>query len=99
MIDSLRDIEDNKFWKHIYVLLVALFSSLKALRLCDTNFSGMDKIYYQVHCACTAVAKSVALLNDETLFSQIAKERIEIMASEIDEVFCADKKCIGMIEL
>ncbi len=74
MIDSLRDIEDNKFWKHIYVLLVALFSSLKALRLCDTNFSGMDKIYYQVHCACTAVAKSVALLNDETLFSQLPKK-------------------------
>ncbi len=71
VIKAVRDTEDNNFWKHIYVLLCALFSSLKALRLHNTNVSGMDKIYYLVHRACAAVAKSVAVLNDETLFGTI----------------------------
>ncbi len=34
----------------------------------------MDKIYYFVHHACAAVAKSVAVLNDETLFGPIKIE-------------------------
>ncbi len=59
----------------------------------------MDKIYYLVHCAKAAVAKSVAVLNDETLFGPISEDRIKIMASEVDEVFIGDDKCIGMIEL
>ncbi len=91
MIEAVIDIED-KFWKCIYVLLCALFFSLKALRLSDTSFPGMNKIYYFVHCACAAVA-------DETLFGPIVKDRFEIMASEADEVFGDNHKCIGMIEL
>ncbi len=54
-----------------YVLLHALFSSLKALRLCDDNNPGMDKIYYFVDCAHAAIAKSVAVLDDETLFGPL----------------------------
>ncbi len=42
---------------------------------------------------------SVAVLNDETLFGPIANNRIEIMASEANEVFGGNNKCIGMIEL
>ncbi len=99
MIQAVRDIEDSNFWKHIYVLLCALFTSLKILRLCDTNFLSRDKICYFVHHACATLAKSVAVLNDETLFGPIAKDRIEIMASEADEVFGGDDKCIDMIEL
>ncbi len=99
MNETIRDIEDKNFWKQFFVLLGALFSSLKSLRLCDINFPGMDKIYYFVHCACAAVAKSVAVLNDETFFGPIVKDRIEIMASKADEVFGGDDKCIGMIEL
>ena len=59
----------------------------------------MDKIYYFVHCARAAVAKSVAMLNNETLFGPISEDNIEIMASEADEVFGGDDKCIDMIEL
>ncbi len=99
MIEAVRDIKDNKFWKRIYFLLRALFSSLKALQLCDTNFPGMDKIHYFVHRARAAVAKSVAVLNDETLFGPIAEDNIEIMAPEANEVYGSDDKCIGMIEL
>ncbi len=99
VIEAVREIEDNKFWKRIYFLLRALFSSLKALQLCNTNFPRMDKIYYFVHRARAAVAKSVAVLNNETLFGPIAEDNIEIIASEADEVFGSDDKCIGMIEL
>ncbi len=69
--------------------------SLKALRLCETNFPGMDKIYYLVHCACTTVAKSVAVLNDETLFGPIAQDSITIMVSEADEVFGVTIKALA----
>ncbi len=98
-IEAVRDIEDNDFWKHIYVLLCALFSSLKALRLCDTNYPCMDKIHYLVHCACATVAKSIAVFNDETLFGPIAQDSIEVMAFEADKVFGRNDIGIGMIEL
>ncbi len=64
-----------------------------------SNFPGIDKIYYFVHCAHAGVAKFVAVLNDETLFGPIDEDRIEIMAYEADEVFGGDDKYIGMIEL
>ncbi len=76
-----------------------MFSSLKALWLCDTNFPGMDKIYYLVYCARAAVAKSEDILNDEKLFGPIAQHNIDVMASEEDEVFGCDDKGISMIEL
>ncbi len=91
MIEAVRDIEENNFWKQIHVLLCALFSSLKVLRLCDTNFPGMDKIYYFIYCANAVAAKSVAVLNDEILFGPIAKDWIEMIM--------VDYECIGILEL
>ena len=65
------DIQDDKFWKCIYVLLRAVFPALKALCYCDANKPAMDKIFYLSHRTTTAIENSIDSLNDEDLFGSI----------------------------
>lgn len=45
---AIRDIENDSFFKAVYVLSRAVFPALRALCLCDTNTPRMDKILYLV---------------------------------------------------
>lgn len=72
IIEAIKDIEGIDFWKHIYFVPQALFPALKALWFFDTNFPGMDKIYYLIHSARCVIAKLVALLRNENLFAPTA---------------------------
>jgi hypothetical protein len=43
---AIRDIEDKKFWKCLYVILQCVFPALRALRFCDASRPVMDKIFF-----------------------------------------------------
>jgi hypothetical protein len=45
---AVHDIEDDKFWKCLYVLLRAVYPALRALRYCDSNLPVMDKISFRL---------------------------------------------------
>jgi hypothetical protein len=71
---ALHDIQDNKFWKCLYVLLRAVFPALWALRYCDSNTPVMDKIYFLSHRTTAAIQKSQEFFEEVGLFSTAQKE-------------------------
>ena len=64
------DVENEKFWKGLYILLRAVFPALRALRYCDSNTPVMDKIYFLSHRTTTAIAQSKEFLDNEDLFGE-----------------------------
>ncbi len=99
VIEAFRDIEDGDLWKQIYFILCDMFLALKSLQLCDTNYPGMDKIYYYVRSTQASIAKSVTLLNDKNFFPLIAHDNIETLAFKEEEVFGCNDNSIRMIKL
>lgn len=71
---AVHDIMNERFWQAIYYLLRAVYPALLALRLCDSNRPGMDKIYYLVHRATESMTKSVQYLNDESIYGELADD-------------------------
>jgi hypothetical protein len=71
---ALHDIQDNKFWKCLYVLLRAVFPALWALRYCDSNTPVMDKIYFLSHRTTAAIQKLQEFFEEVGLFSTAQKE-------------------------
>ncbi len=65
---AIQDIEDEVFWKAIYILLRTVFPALKALRYCDSNIPTMDKLFHLVKRAEDAILSSTNDLDDETSF-------------------------------
>ena len=43
---AVQDIENPDFWKCLYIILRAVFPTLRLLRYCDKSKPAMDKIYY-----------------------------------------------------
>jgi hypothetical protein len=68
---AVQDINDENFWKCMYILLCAVFPALRALRYCDSNTPCMDKIYYLSHRTMVAIKNSQDDLNDERLFGSL----------------------------
>ncbi len=62
------DIQDDKFWRRMYVLLRAVFPALKALRYCDSSQPMMDKLYFLTHKTTQALKNSEQYFNDRELF-------------------------------
>ena len=73
-VRAAEDIENNSFWKQIYILLRSLFPALLLLRHADSNCPGMDKLYYLTHRTTITLYKSEDSLDDEDLFPSYVEE-------------------------
>jgi hypothetical protein len=65
---AVHDIKDDKFWKCIYLLLCAVFPTLRLLCYCDKNKPAMDTIFFLSHRTTLALEKLEEFLNDRNLF-------------------------------
>ena len=72
---AIRDIEDKKFWKCLYILLHCVFPALRALRFCDASRPVMDKIFFLSHRTTEAIIRSQEVLNDPNLFGALKMDR------------------------
>ncbi len=72
---AIRDIEDKKFWKCLYVILRCVFPALRALRFCDASRPVMDKIFFLSHRTTEAIIRSQEVLNDPNLFGSLKMDR------------------------
>ncbi len=68
---AVRDIEDDKLWKCMYILLCSVFPTLRALPYCDASKPSMDKIFFLSHRTTQAIEKSKEFLDDESLSGSI----------------------------
>jgi hypothetical protein len=68
---AVQDINDDNFWKCMYILLHAVFPELRALWYCNSNTPCMDKIYCPSHRTTVAIENSQGDLNDERLFGSL----------------------------
>ena len=73
--EAIKDIENLKFWKCLYILLRAVYPALRTLRYCDCSTPMMDKIYYLSHRTTEAIKKSQEFLDDEALFGEFKMDR------------------------
>jgi hypothetical protein len=46
---AVHDINNNKAWECVYLLLRAVFSALRLLCYCNKNTPAMDKIFFLFH--------------------------------------------------
>jgi hypothetical protein len=83
---AVHDIEDDKFWKCLYVLLCAVFPALRALRYCDSNVPVMDKIFFLSHRTTEAIRQSEPMFNESGLFRSEGLGDTDLVA-EMDNVF------------
>ena len=67
----MKDIQDEKLWKSMYILLRSIFPALRALCYCDASKPSMDKIFFLSHRTTQAIKMSKAFLDDESLFGSI----------------------------
>jgi hypothetical protein len=68
---AVRDIEDDKLWKCMYILLCSNFPALRALCYCDASKPSMNKIFFLSHRTTQAIEMSKEILDDENLFGSI----------------------------
>jgi hypothetical protein len=71
---SVHDIKDDKFWKCIYVLLHAVFPTLRLLCYCNKSKPAMDKIFFLSHRTTLALEKSEEFLNNRNLFGSLRSD-------------------------
>ena len=84
---AVYDILNEDFWKALYILSRAVYPAIRALRYCDANEPAMDKIYYLSHRTSVALEKSIPLLNNSHLFSDLDLEDGTQVAFEMDQIF------------
>ncbi len=72
---SVQDMNDENFWKCMYILLCVVFPALRALWYCNSNTPCMDKIYYLSHRTTVAIKNSQDDLNDKRLFGSLNTDR------------------------
>ena len=80
------DIENEVFFKALYILLHAVFPAICALHFADSNKPMMDKIYFFSQRTQMALKKSVDSLNDKGVFGFLAEGDLTL-ADEINEVW------------
>jgi hypothetical protein len=71
---AVQDIEDNKFWKCLYILLHSVFSALRALCFCNASQPVMDKIFFLSHRTTQVIERSQEFLNDSNLFGTLTMD-------------------------
>ena len=71
---AVQDIEDNKFWKCLYILLCFVFPALRALRFCNASRPVMDKIFFLSHRTTQAIERSQEFLNNSNLFGALTMD-------------------------
>ncbi len=74
VIAAMHDIKDNKFWKCVYLLVCAVFPTLRLLRYCDKSKSATDKMFFLSHRTTLALEKSEKFLNDRNLFGSLRSD-------------------------
>ena len=82
---AVLDIENEVFFKALYILLCAVFPAICALRFTDSNKPMMDKIIFFSQRTDTALDKSIAFLYSTEVFGAFAKGD-DNLADEIGEV-------------
>ena len=80
------DIENEVFFKALYILLRAVFPAIRALHFADSNEPMMDKIYFFSQRTQMALKKSLDSLNDKGVFGFLAGGDLTL-ADEINEVW------------
>jgi hypothetical protein len=78
-------IENEVFFKALYILPCALYPEICALHCTDSNKPIMDMIYFFSQRTETALEKSTAFLHDMEVFGAFAKGD-DTLADEIGEV-------------
>jgi hypothetical protein len=71
---AVHDIKNDKFWKCIYVLLCAVFSTLRLFCYCNKSKPAMDKIFFLSHWTTLALEKSEEFLNNRNLFGSLRSD-------------------------
>jgi hypothetical protein len=71
---AVQDINDDKFWKCIYLLIRAVFPALRLLCYCDKSKLAIDKIFFLSHRTTLALNKSEEFLNDRHLFGSLRSD-------------------------
>ncbi len=89
---AVQEIEDEVFWKAIYVLLHKVFPALKALHYCDSNTPSMDKIHHLAKRAEDAILKLVNELDDEKIIGDSGSVVITGYDEEVEEIFGSYKE-------
>jgi hypothetical protein len=69
-----HDIKDDEFWKCIYVLLRAVFPTLRLLRYCNKSKPAMDEIFFLSNRTILALEKLEEFLNDRNLFGSLRSD-------------------------
>jgi hypothetical protein len=65
---AIKDINDPKFFKAMYIILRAVYPAIRVLWYCDKGEPCMDKLYYLTSCATDAINRSKEFLNDPDNF-------------------------------
>ena len=65
---AIKDINDPKFFKAMYIVLRAVYPAIRVLRYCDKGEPCMDKLYYLTSRATDAINRSKEFLNDPVNF-------------------------------
>ena len=68
---AVKDIQDEKLWKSMYILLRSIFPALRALHYCDASKPSMDKLFFLSLRTTQAIEMWKAFLDDESLFGSI----------------------------
>jgi hypothetical protein len=68
---AVSDIEDDKLWMFMYIILCSVFPALRALHYCDASKPSLDKIFFLSHRTTEAIEKSNKFLDDESLFGSM----------------------------
>ncbi len=71
---AVQDINNDEFWKCIYLLLCAVFPALRLLCYCDKSKPAMDKIFFLSHRTTLALNKPEEILNDRRLFGSLRSD-------------------------
>ena len=79
------DIEDPLFFKALFVLLRAVFPSIRALRYSDSNTPMMDKIYFLSKRTVLVLTNSIDALNNPDLLGKFVDH--DELGDEIAEVW------------
>ena len=83
---AVMEIENEVFFKALYILLHTVFPAICTLCFTDSNKPIIDKIYVFSQRTETALEKSIVFLNDTEVIGAFAKGD-DTLADEIDEVW------------
>jgi hypothetical protein len=94
-----QDIEDDKYWKCLYILLLSVFPALRDLYFCDTSRQVMDKIFFLSHRTTQAIERSQEFFNDSNFFGAHALTMDSNLIAEGNVILGSNNGDIGNEEV